>query len=78
MAALLDVAIISIISTMIGRLSGRPDGKAVIESAFGPWACVIVSAAVGVSSIFAGRIGKSGSDALNDDVLPPSSSVPQI
>ena len=77
-AALLDVAIISIISTMIGRLSGRPDGKAVIESAFGPWACVIVSAAVGVSSIFAGRIGKSGSDALNDDVFPPSSSVPQI
>lgn len=77
-AALLDVAIISIISTMIGRLSGRPDGKAVIESAFGPWVCVIVSAAVGVSSIFAGRIGKSGSDALNDDVLPPSSSVPQI
>ena len=78
MAALLDVAIISIISTMIGRLSGRPDGKAVIESAFGPWVCVLVSAAVGVSSIFAGRIGKSGSDALNDDVLPPSSSVPQI
>lgn len=77
-AALLDVAIISIISTMIGRLSGRPDGKAVIESAFGPWVCVLVSTAVGVSSIFAGRIGKSGSDALNDDVLPPSSSVPQI
>jgi len=77
-AALLDVAIISIISTMIGRLSGRPDGKAVIESAFGPWVCVLVSTAVSVSSIFAGRIGKSGSDALNDDVLPPSSSVPQI
>lgn len=77
-AALLDVAIISIISTMIGRLSGRPDGKAVIESAFGPWLCVIVSAAVGVSSIFAGRIGKSGSDSLNDKVLPPSSSVPPI
>ena len=77
-AALLDVAIVSIISTMIGRLSGRPDGKAVIESAFGPWVCVIVSAAVAVSSIFAGQIGRSTSDAPNDNALPSNSSVPQI
>ncbi len=77
-AALLDVAIVSIISTMIGRLSGRPDGKAVIESAFGPWVCVIVSAAVALSSIFAGQIGRSTSDAPNDNALPSNSSVPQI
>lgn len=77
-AALLDVAIISIISTMIGRLSGRPDGKAVIESAFGPWACVIVASIVAVSSVYAGRIGKARPEIHNDNFLPPSSSVPHI
>ncbi len=78
LAALLDVAIISIISTMIGRLSGRPDGKAVIESAFGPWVCVIVSAAVAVSSMYAGQIGRSSSEMPGEDVFLPNSSLPQI
>ena len=77
-AALLDVALVSIISVMIGRLSGRPDGKAIIESAFGPWVCVIVAALIAVSSVFNGRLGQTSSDSSGEAVFSPNSSLPQI
>lgn len=78
-AALLDAAIVSIIAAMLGRLSGRPDGKAVIESAFGPWVCVVVATLIAVSSLYAGRIGRSPSRLADFNIAsPPTSSVPPI
>lgn len=77
-AALLDAALVSIISTMLGRLSGRPDGQAVIESAFGPWACVGVSALIAVGSLYVGRLGKLNNGSLRASAESSGSSVPQI
>lgn len=77
-AALLDAALVSIISTMLGRLSGRPDGRAVIESAFGPWACVGIAALIAVSSLYVGRLGQRGAEAPEAPLPSVGGSVPQI
>jgi hypothetical protein len=78
LAALLDAALVTVIASMLGRLSGRPDGKPVIESAFGPWACVAVSALILVGSLFAGRIGRAGLQSTNVPSTDSVGSLPQI
>jgi len=77
-AAILDAALVSIISSMLGRLSGRPDGQAVIESAFGPWACVGVSALIAAGSLYVGRLGRLNGGSAEAPLISGESSVPQI
>lgn len=77
-AIVIDSAIVALISSLLGRVSGRPDGEAVIEGAFGPWVCVAVAVLLVLGALYAGRLSGDKGGYSVDLWIAPHGGAPTI
>ena len=77
-AIVLDSAIVALISSLLGRVSGRPDGQAVIEGAFGPWVCVVVALLLVLGALYTGRLSGNNAGYPVDMWTAPHGGAPTI
>lgn len=78
LAVALDSVIIAIITSFLGGISGRPDGRAVVEGAFGPWVCVAVAILVILGTVLIQESDRFDVDESTDVARTESAKAPTI